>query len=153
MGKRAERGERMCFNPTLVRLRPCLGLRKLSCESCFNPTLVRLRHGLRRSSIRSMGKFQSHAGSIEACDHRRHQSPDGSQFQSHAGSIEAFSITRTIALMASFQSHAGSIEATMAVESPGCARRFQSHAGSIEARRAIRAAAVSSLVSIPRWFD
>ena len=54
----------------------------------FNPTLVRLRPGSAASSPGRRGRFQSHAGSIEAWSSSASR-PSRPMFQSHAGSIEA----------------------------------------------------------------
>jgi len=57
------------------------------------------------------GKFQSHAGSIEATLRNTYHTLYNT-FQSHAGSIEARRPNRDhMIALATFQSHAGSIEA------------------------------------------
>ena len=142
-----------CFNPTLVRLRPCR----------VGPQLLRDH------------LFQSHAGSIEAGEGRNGGS-EVLEFQSHAGSIEAQGLAPTRGGEIEFQSHAGSIEAGsgspkrvgkiqgfnptlvrlrldrwLPTVCPGT--RFQSHAGSIEALFWEVIVKVVFLVSIPRWFD
>ena len=55
---------------------------------CFNPTLVRLRLMLKKKVDLGYPLFQSHAGSIEA-QSRGTRTKKTLMFQSHAGSIEA----------------------------------------------------------------
>ena len=101
----------------------------------------------------SPNAFQSHAGSIEA-SHLAQLGPFWSLvFQSHAGSIEATSALGVFRIPAPFQSHAGSIEADTAICIAMMVSKFQSHAGSIEALLLSKSTALSSSVSIPRWFD
>jgi len=65
---RPGRRDRHRFNPTLVRLRPGRALWNSISSWSFNPTLVRLRREITQMGRRGNGKFQSHAGSIEAKD-------------------------------------------------------------------------------------
>ena len=57
---------RICFNPTLVRLRHKIDKIVFDIRRRFNPTLVRLRQIKYNPRIRGIVVFQSHAGSIEA---------------------------------------------------------------------------------------
>ena len=59
----------MTFNPTLVRLRPRGSKAGSSLPRAFNPTLVRLRRPSADVSLPAASGFQSHAGSIEACQY------------------------------------------------------------------------------------
>ena len=82
------------------------------CGSCFNPTLVRLRPAPWLVARWCPQRFQSHAGSIEACLPHPSRGGCDAGFQSHAGSIEAVAANTILdAAIVRFQSHAGSIEA------------------------------------------
>ena len=58
--------KKLCFNPTLVRLRRRQAVSAVYIYIGFNPTLVRLRPELARGQKAAAPEFQSHAGSIEA---------------------------------------------------------------------------------------
>ena len=141
----------------------------------FNPTLVRLRRPHAEIHPEPKHRFQSHAGSIEACHppgyrnffNMLFQSHAGSiealllhfltshpqMFQSHAGSIEAVEQVVIVITTMVFQSHAGSIEAQLVFGRLGRGMAFQSHAGSIEATTPCGVITLYDSVSIPRWFD
>jgi len=101
-----------------------------------------------------MIEFQSHAGSIEACDAYLAEWEGGWRFNP-----TLVRLRRSIRLgeqmkIPLFQSHAGSIEApTREAIREADHLGFQSHAGSIEAVKGSTDLPALIHVSIPRWFD
>ena len=141
------------FNPTLVRLRPGFEAPTDS-ENLFgfNPTLVRLRLSEGGLWLACGGRFQSHAGSIEAQDAAR---ACGSRkgFNPTLVRLRRGKAVRIYPVMPCFNP-------TLVRLRPSCppcmvdsARMFQSHAGSIEAGCSARLPNILPVVSIPRWFD
>ncbi len=123
---------RLCFNPTLVRLRPtCVGGPSSLC-SRFNPTLVRLRPTTPKLKWGSHVTFQSHAGSIEA-ERTYVKGFCLKLFQSHAGSIEAEELSKPEGKNRRFNPTLVRLRLDIWAQIGVINIMFQSHAGSIEA--------------------
>jgi len=120
---------------------------------CFNPTLVRLRPGSGSEQSMPPEPFQSHAGSIEA--YSDSGAASGSRFCFNPTLVRLRLDGQGQPHGRQLGFNPTLVRLRRGVHAPIQERvlPFQSHAGSIEATKNLPATVHSQSVSIPRWFD